>query len=103
MEQLEDEPLRSYLNRFKARCSTLTRPGRPPIAEPLIQALGNGLRHPAATDPEDLGRNKRKSSSSRPEKSTHKAPRCHHESLPRRDDTLSTMTRPGENGESRED
>ncbi|CAA7031268.1 unnamed protein product [Microthlaspi erraticum] len=40
-------------------------------------------------DPEDPRfrlRNKRKSSSSRPEKSTHKAPRCHHESLPRRDD-----------------
>ncbi|CAA7046657.1 unnamed protein product [Microthlaspi erraticum] len=125
MEQLEDEPLRSYLNRFKSALLDLRDiPGAPPIAEPvLVQALGNGLRYesgfwedirirPSPTlkdaflraenyirleqdipqlrfDPEDPRfrlRNKRKSSSSRPEKSTHKAPRCHHESLPRRDD-----------------
>ncbi|CAA7020350.1 unnamed protein product [Microthlaspi erraticum] len=50
-------------------------------------------------DPEDPRfrlRNKRKSSSSRPEKSTHKAPRCHHESLPRRDDAPVYEARPGE-------
>ncbi|CAA7059260.1 unnamed protein product [Microthlaspi erraticum] len=47
MEQLEDEPLRSYLNRFKSALLDLRDiPGAPPIAEPvLVQALGNGLRY----------------------------------------------------------
>ncbi|CAA7027556.1 unnamed protein product [Microthlaspi erraticum] len=47
MEQLEDEPLRSYLDRFKSMLLDLDEiPGAPRISEPvLIQALGNGLRH----------------------------------------------------------
>ncbi|CAA7020219.1 unnamed protein product [Microthlaspi erraticum] len=47
MKQLEDEPLLSYLDRFKSALLDLDEiPGAPQISEPvLVQALGNGLQY----------------------------------------------------------
>ncbi|CAA7055040.1 unnamed protein product [Microthlaspi erraticum] len=99
MEQLEDEPLRSYFDRFKSTLLDLDEiPGAPQISEAvLIQALGNRLWYrsrfqedfylrPFPTLKDAFLRAEQYVVFPPPRGSTPNAPRCRHKSSPRRDD-----------------